>query len=84
MHRGRKDKLFKKNMISTWDHYVVVDMEIVMPVCLDMSELVPCSFVKDMVDREDRIRTRMMTYKDVATTSPEHENCSRDLGAVLC
>ena len=53
-------------------------------VCPSMSELVPCSFVKDMDDREGRIRARMMTYKDLATTNPQHANCSRDLGEVLC
>lgn len=50
-------------------------------VCPDIGEYIPCPFVKDMDSREETIRMRMMNYENVGS---QYENCSRDLGEVLC
>lgn len=53
-------------------------------VCPDLSDYIPCPFVKDMGEREERIRMRLNDYNRSPSLNPLYENCSRDLGEVLC
>ena len=53
-------------------------------VCPDMSEYIPCPFVNEMEEREEIIRMRLENYDSNPSTNARYENCSRDLGEVLC
>ena len=53
-------------------------------VCPDMNEYIPCPFVNEMDEREEIIRVTLENYDSNPSTNTLYENCSRDLGEVLC